>query len=150
MTLFNKSLGALVLAALSLPANAVNVTVHNQGHYWVSFEVNGRHSDALSIGQSRTMENASGTIRIFSYAGYNSCVTTRVFTPEVDMTWDLQVGKNDVEIFFQGNEFNPRLKLNGFDPVNYFSWSINLNDEYSFAPHGTYKKTCEWVKNSFP
>ncbi|MDO9105452.1 MAG: hypothetical protein Q7U57_10875 [Methylovulum sp.] len=137
MTLFNKSLGALVLAALSLPANAVNVTVHNQAHYLVSFEVNGRHSGNFSIGQSRTMDNASGTIRInWLVNGFIWCSTTEVSVQKVE----LQVGEQNVEIFFQGDVFTPHLRLRGFDIARYFGGSINLNHDYGIhEPFG-----CDW------
>jgi len=151
MTLFNKSLGAFILAALTLPANAVNVTVHNQGHYLVSFEVNDRHSGNFGVGQSRTMENASGTIRInWLPYGFSWCSTTEMTTPKIGKRWALQVGKNDVEIFFQGDIFAPHLRLNGFDPINYSDdradWSINLNDDYQIRDY----VFCEWRKLHFP
>lgn len=143
MTLFHQSLGALILAVLSLPAHAVYVAVHNQGHYSVRFEVNGRDSGFFETGLSRVMENASGAIRIYFNVGDLTCVTSQVVALE---KWDLQVGKNNVDIFFQGNEFNPRLKLNGFDPVDFLNLLINLNDEYHLGGRGR----CDWVKNSIP
>ena len=112
---------ALCVATISLPAGAVNVTVHNQGHYFVSFEVNGRHSGNFGVGQSRTIDNASGTIRLNWLPGFTWCSTTSIAVPNSNFTSlegiQLLVGQSDIDITFKGDIFSPEMLLSGFDKV---------------------------------
>ncbi|MDO9105450.1 MAG: hypothetical protein Q7U57_10865 [Methylovulum sp.] len=112
---------ALCVAAISLPAGAVKVTVHNQGHYFVSFEVNGRHSGNFGVGQSRTMENASGKIRLNWLPGFTWCSNTAVYFPNSNFTYlegiELLVGQSDIYITFENDIFSPEMLLRGFDKV---------------------------------
>jgi len=173
MTLFNKSLGILILAALALPTNAVNVTVHNQAHYSVRFEVNGRDSGFFDVGQSRTVENASGTIRLVwrpsRMLEITGCPATTVTVHGIEIgqglftdgKFELRVGNNNVDIVFHGDIINPVLRLNGFDPVDVLgfdlvndipiAYPVNFNGEYKDYPilnasNLPSHPSCEWVK----
>lgn len=173
MALFHQSLGALILAVLSLPAHAVYVAVHNQGHYSVRFEVNGRDSGFFEVGQSRIVENASGTIRLVwrpsRVLEITGCPATTVTVHGIEIgqglftskKFELRVGNNNVDIVFHGDTFNPVLRLNGFDPVDVLgfdlvndipvAYSVNFNGEYKDYPILNASDlpshpSCEWVK----
>jgi len=106
-----KAIAALALLAVSLPATAGKLTVHNQGHYLVAFQVSDQDSGVFPIGQSRTMENVSGTLTLsyrnfFAWRTYSSFYSAGVRT-FLDVKPD-----GNIEVTFTGDLFNPRIKIN--------------------------------------
>lgn len=124
-----KSIAALVLLALTVPATAGTVTVHNQGHYLAAFQVSDQDSGVFPIGQSRTMENVSGTLTIkyrgvfawfsFSTLDFND---PTLFNVKADST---------IEVTFLGDIFNPKIKINNLyckaHPDEYWQCSYDDN-----------------------
>lgn len=100
-----KSIAALALLALTVPATAGTVTVHNQAHYLVSFKVwgLGQDSGVFPIGQSRTMENISGTLELNWLPGF----WWRQFENAAQIKAD-----GTIEVTFFGDIFNPTVKIN--------------------------------------
>lgn len=102
-----KSIAALALLALTVPATAMagTVTVHNQAHYLVSFKVwgLGQDSGVFPIGQSRTMENISGTLELNWLPGF----WWRQFENAAQIKAD-----GTIEVTFFGDIFNPTVKIN--------------------------------------
>lgn len=108
-----KSIWVLALLVFTLPTTAGTVTVHNQGHYLVAFQVSDQDSGVFPIGQSRTMENVSGTLKlqyrnIFAWRTYSSFYSASVRT-FLDVKPD-----GNIEVTFTGDIFNPRIKINNF------------------------------------
>jgi len=102
-----KSIAALALLALTVPATAGTVTVHNQAHYLVSFKVWGlldQDSGVFPIGQSRTMENISGTLELNWLPGF----WWRQFENAAQIKAD-----GAIDVTFFGDIFNPTAIING-------------------------------------
>lgn len=148
---------ALCVTAFSLPAAAVKVTVHNHGHYFVSFEVNIRHSGSFGVGQSRTMDNASGLIRLNwlpGFTGFTWCSDATIYIPPLfasDLNHylvgvPLYIGKSDINITFAGDIFNPSMRLEGFDIVrlNGFDSNGDRTHTYFDLNRGYFAQRCIW------
>jgi len=102
-----KSIVALALLALTVPATAGKVIVHNQAHYLVSFTVRGlvdQDSGVFPIGQSRTMENISGTLELNWLPGF----WWRQFENAARIKAD-----GTIEVTFLGDIFKPTAIING-------------------------------------
>lgn len=126
---------ALFVSAFSLPAGAVKVTVHNYGHYLVSFEVDGRHSGNFGVGQSRTMDNASGSITLnWLPFGFHWCSSFFIYNGLLKPI-PYTVGGSDIDITFSGDAFTQGLSLKGFDVFNdpNLSRPIDFNRTYRMS-----------------
>ncbi|TAN66332.1 MAG: hypothetical protein EPN17_14050 [Methylobacter sp.] len=105
MAISIKSIFAVTLLTFTMTATAGTVTVHNQAHYLVGFKVwgLGQDSGVFPIGQSRTMENISGTLELNWLPGFG----WRQFENAAQIKAD-----GTMEVTFFGDIFNPTVKIN--------------------------------------
>ncbi|TAN66331.1 MAG: hypothetical protein EPN17_14045 [Methylobacter sp.] len=131
-----KSIVALALLAFTVPTTAGTVTVHNQGHYLVAFQVSEEvHDNGLLTGQSRTQDSGvfpigqSRTIRTMKNVFWTfELKMRRMFTWSIFNRFNsgdpelFEAGKptlfnvnddSNIEVTFMGDVFNPRIIING-------------------------------------